>query len=65
LSALLHIVADDLRRALEGDKAVPFGLVFPVPMTVLLPVSGGEREAGDSHATCCGTDLGVLTDVPE
>src|SRR5271170_5197373 len=44
LSALLHIVADDLGRALEGDKAVPFGLVFPVAMTVLLPVSGGERK---------------------
>src|ERR1700722_9079318 len=52
LSALLHIVADDLGRALEGDEAVPFGLVFPVAMAVLLPVSGGERKAGNSHATC-------------
>jgi hypothetical protein len=62
---LLHIVADDLGCALEGDETVPFGPAFPVAMAVLLPVSSGERKAGDSHATCRGTDFGILTDVPE
>jgi len=30
LSALLHVVADDLRGTLERDQIVPFGLIDPV-----------------------------------
>src|SRR6185312_10542961 len=65
LGALLYIVADDLGGAVEGDEVVPFGLVLPVALLIFLPVSRGEREAGDSRAARGGTDLGVFADVAE
>ena len=44
---------------------MPLGLVGPVALGVLLPVGGGEREAGDGHAAGGGTDLGIFADVAE
>ena len=49
----------------KADDIVPLGLVGPVALRVLLPVGGGEGEAGDGHATGGGTDLGVFADVAE
>ena len=65
LRAFFDVVADDLGGALEADDIVPLGLVGPVALSVLLPVGGGEREAGDGHAAGGGTDLGVFADVAE
>jgi hypothetical protein len=61
----LDVVADDFGGALEADDIMPLGLVGPVALGVFLPVGGGEREAGDSHAAGGGTDLGVFADVAE
>jgi len=47
LGALLHIVADDLGSALEGDEVVPFGAVGPVAGRVFGAVGGGKAEAGN------------------
>ena len=38
LSPFLHVVANDLCRAVECDEVVPFSLVSPVAVAVLLPV---------------------------
>jgi hypothetical protein len=65
LGAFFDVVADDLGGALEADDIVPLGLVGPVALSVLLPVGGGEREAGDGHAAGGGTNLGVFADVAE
>ncbi len=65
LGAFFDVVADDLGGALEADDIVPLGLVGPVALRVLLPVGGGEGEAGDGHAAGGGTNLGVFADVAE
>jgi len=38
LGALLHVVAHDLGGAVEGLQVVPFGVILPVALRILLAV---------------------------
>jgi hypothetical protein len=36
--SLLHIVEDNLGGPVEGDEAMPFGLILPIALAILLMV---------------------------
>ena len=61
--AFLHVVANDLRGAGEGDQVVPFGAVLPIALGVFLTVAGGHGEIRDDGAAGGGADLGVLAHI--
>ena len=65
LSALLHVVADDLRGTLERDQIVPLGLIDPVALRILRAIRSCEGKARDGHAAVGGANLRLFADVAE